>query len=138
MPAFGYRLSFDGRVAVLSGDTSLCDSLAHAARGADMLVCEAMNLPMMEQRIAALKAAGMTRESGLLSDVPSYHIATDQIAALARDAGVGEIVLTHIIPPITNDPAQVAAFGAGMSDVYTGPIRVAHDTERLPVVKRGG
>ncbi len=136
VPAFGYRFSFDGRVAVLSGDTSLCDSLAAAARGADLLVCEAMNLPMMEQRIAGLNAAGMTRESGLLSDVPSYHIATDQIAALAHDAGVGEIVLTHIIPPITNDPGQVAAFGAGMSDVYAGPIRVARDTERVAVVKR--
>jgi len=79
----------------------------------------------------------MTRESGLLSDVPSYHISTDEIAVLARDADVGELVLTHIIPPITNAPAQVEAFSAGMSDVYTGPIRVARDTERVPVVKRG-
>ncbi|MBI5283942.1 MAG: MBL fold metallo-hydrolase [Chloroflexi bacterium] len=136
-PAFGYRFSFDGRVAVLSGDTALCESLAVAAGGADLLVCEAMNLPMMEQRIAGLKSAGMTRESGLLADVPSYHISTDEIAVLARDAGVGELVLTHIIPPITNDPAQVEAFSAGMSDVYAGPIRVARDTERVPVVKRG-
>ena len=137
VPAFGFRLSFDQRAVVLSGDTSLCDSLAAAARGADMFVCEAMNLPMMEQRIAALKAGGLTLTAGLLSDVPSYHIATDQIAALARDAGVGEIVLTHIIPPIANDPGQVAAFSAGMSDVYAGPIRVARDMERVPVVKRG-
>jgi ribonuclease Z len=137
VPAFGFRLSFDGRVVVLSGDTSLCDSLAAAAKGADMFVCEAMNLPMMEQRIAALKAGGMTLTADLLSDVPSYHIATGEIAALARDAGVGEIVLTHIIPPVTNDPTQVAAFSAGMSDVYAGPIRVATDMERVPVVKRG-
>lgn len=136
VPAFGYRFSFDGRVAVLSGDTSLCDSLAAAARGADMLVCEALNVPMTEQRIAALKAAGMVRESALLADVPSYHIATDQVAALAREAGVGEVVLTHMIPPVTNDPGQASAFSAGMSDVYPGPIRVARDIERLPVVKR--
>ncbi|MDE3096684.1 MAG: MBL fold metallo-hydrolase [Chloroflexota bacterium] len=136
VPAFGYRFSFDGRVAVLSGDTSLCDSLAAAARGADMLVCEALNVPMTEQRIAALKAAGMVRESALLADVPSYHIATDQVAALAREAGVGEVVLTHMIPPVANDPEQAAAFRAGMIDVYPGPIRVARDIERLPVVKR--
>jgi ribonuclease Z len=137
VPAFGFRLSFDDRVVVLSGDTSLCDSLAAASRGADMLVCEAMNLPMMEQRIAALQAGGLTLTAGLLSDVPSYHIATHEIAAMARDAGVGEIVLTHVIPPVTNDAAQVAAFSAGMSEVYAGPIRVARDTERVPVVKRG-
>ena len=137
VPAFGYRATYDGRTVVLSGDTSLCDSLAQASRNVDMLVCEAMNLPMMEQRIAGLKAAGMAREAGLFGDVPSYHIATHEIAALARDAGVGEIVLTHIIPPITNDPAQVAAFMAGMSDVYAGPIHVAKDTERVPIVKHG-
>jgi ribonuclease Z len=137
VPAFGFRVTFDERVVVLSGDTSLCDSLAAAARGADMLVCEAINLPMMEQRVTALKAMKMTREAGLLGDVPSYHIATHQVAELARDAGVGEVVLTHVIPPITNDPAQVAAFMAGFSDIYTGPVHVAHDTERIPVVKRG-
>jgi ribonuclease Z len=137
VPAFGYRATFDGRTVVLSGDTSLCDSLATAAQGADMFVCEAMNVGMMEQRIAALKNMNMTREAGLLGDVPSYHIGTHEIAALARDGAVGEVVLTHVIPPITNDPAQVAAFMAGFSDVYTGPVRVAHDTERIPIVKRG-
>lgn len=137
VPAFGYRARFSGRIVVLSGDTSLCDSLLDASRGADMLVCESLNLPMMEQRIAALAAAGRTRESGLLADVPSYHITTDQIATLASDAGVGEIVLTHVIPPITNDEAQIAEFVAGMSAVYNGPIRVARDTERIPVTKRG-
>jgi ribonuclease Z len=137
VPAFGYRVRFGDRVLVLSGDTSLCDSLLDASRGADMLVCEALNLPMMTQRIDAVKAMGMAREAGLLGDVPSYHITTDQIATLARDAGVGEVVLTHVIPPITNDPGQVAAFSASMADVYTGPIRVARDTERLPVVKLG-
>lgn len=137
VPAFGYRVTFGDRVVVLSGDTSLCDSLLEASRGADMLVCESMNLPMWNERIAAVKARGMMREAALLGDVPSYHIATDQIATLARDAGVGEVVLTHVIPPITNDPAQVAAFSAGMSDIYAGPIRVARDTERVPVVKRG-
>jgi len=137
VPAFGYRARFGGRIVVLSGDTSLCDSLLDASRGADMLVCESLNLPMMEQRIAGLAAAGRTRESGLLADVPSYHITTDQIAALASEAGVGEIVLTHVIPPITNDEAQIAEFVSGMSAVYGGPIRVARDTERIPVVKRG-
>lgn len=137
VPAFGYRVSFDGRTAVLSGDTSLCDSLASASRGVDMLVCEALNLPMMDQRIGALKAAGRTREAGLFGDVPSYHITTEQVATLAASSAVGEVVLTHIIPPISNDAAQVAAFTAGMEQIYTGPLRVAHDTERVSVTKRG-
>jgi ribonuclease Z len=79
---------------------------------------------------------GMPREAGLMSDVPSYHISTAEIAKLAAEAGVGEVVLTHIIPPIGNDAAQEAAFMLGMSDVYSGPVRVARDAERIPVTKR--
>lgn len=137
VPAFGYRVSFDGRTAILSGDTSFCETLAAASQGADMLVCEAMSASLMEQLISMLKLTGRNREAGLMGDVPSYHIATGEIAKLARDAGVGEVVLSHIIPPIGNDDAQEAAFIAGMNDVYPGPIRIARDMQRIAVTKRG-
>lgn len=136
VPAFGYRAIYDGRTAVLSGDTSFCESLAAASEGADMLVCEAMNVEMMTQLINGLRGAGRTREAGLMSDVPSYHIATTEIAKMAAGAGVGEVVLSHIIPPIPNDPAREASFMAGMSDLYRGPIRVARDMQHIAVTKR--
>ncbi len=136
VPAFGYRARFDGRSAVLSGDTTFCESLLGASQGADMLVCEALNAAMLDQRIAGLRAMGMNREAALFADVPSYHIATGEIARLARDAGVGELLLSHIIPPISNEPGQVAAFMDGMASVYGGSIRVARDMQRVPVTKR--
>jgi ribonuclease Z len=136
VPAFGYRFRYDGRSAVLSGDTSFCASLLAAAQGADMLVCEALNLPLLNQRIASLRANGMTREAALFEDIPSYHIATAEIAGLARDAGVGELVLSHIIPPISSDAAQVETFISGMSTIYPGSIRVARDMQRIPVRKQ--
>ena len=138
VPAFGYRARFDGRSAVLSGDTSLCESLAVAAEGADMLVCEALNVPMLEQTQAMLRGVGRGREADLLGDVPSYHIATTEIAGLAKRAGVGEVVLSHIIPPIPNQGEAEAQFMSGMAGVYGGPIRVARDMQRVPVTKRGG
>lgn len=137
VPAFGYRATYDGRTVVLSGDTSLCETLAAAAEGADMLICEAMNVEMLKQVAAMLTLAGRHREAGLVGDIPSYHIATNEIAGMASEATVGEIVLSHIIPPIPNDADQEAAFMAGMADRYGGPIRVARDTQRIPVVKRG-
>jgi ribonuclease Z len=137
VPAFGYRARFDGRTAVLSGDTSLCESLAEASAGADMLVCEALNAAMMNQRIELLRSAGRVREAGLLGDVPSYHINTQEIATLAAGAKVGEVVLSHLIPPIPNNDGQEAAFTAGMSGTYPGRVRVARDMQRIPVTKRG-
>lgn len=137
VPAFGYRARYSGRSVVLSGDTSYCATLAAASEDADMLVCEAINLPMMEERIAAIRGMGMEREAALLGDVPSYHISTAEIAKLAAEARVGEVFLTHVIPPIANDATQEAAFVAGMSDTYAGTVRVARDLQRVPIVKRG-
>jgi ribonuclease Z len=68
-----------------------------------------------------------------MSDVPSYHIATEEIAKLAARAGVGEVVLSHIIPPMPNDAAREAEFMAGMADLYRGPVRVARDMQRISV-----
>lgn len=136
VPAFGYRVRYDGRTAVLSGDTSYCDSLAAASEGADMLVCEAMNVDLLDSVIARLKTAGRVNEADMLGDVPSYHISTPEIARLAQGARVGEVVLSHIIPPIGNDDGAEKGFMAGMADIYRGPIRIARDMQRIPVEKR--
>ena len=54
----------------------------------------------------------------------------------AQTGDVGEVALSHIIPPISTEASQVAEFMSGMGDIYTGSIRVAHDTLRLPVTRR--
>jgi ribonuclease Z len=133
VPAFGYRANFEGRNVVLSGDTTFCESLAAASQGADMLVCEALNVAMLEQLRAGLRGHGRDREATLLGDVPDYHIPTPEIAKLAAEAGIGELILSHIIPPIPNNDAREAEFVAGMADIYTGPIRMARDMQRIPV-----
>ncbi len=100
-----------------------------------MLVCEALNVPMLQLTINALKP-NAPLQAGSLEDVPSYHISTPEIAELARDANVGEVVLTHVLPSVRNDAAAEEAFMKGMSDVYAGSIRMARDTQRIPVRKR--
>lgn len=137
VPALGYRVTFDGRSVVLSGDTTFCESLLEVSRGADMLVCEAMNVEMLQRQIDGMKAS-FPHQAAMLEDVPTYHIPTPDVARLARDAAVGELVLSHLIPPITNDEAAEQAFIEGMSEAYGGKITVARDTQRIPVTKRGG
>ncbi len=96
-----------------------------------------MSAPLLAQVQSMLRGVGRGREADLLDDVPTYHIATDDIAGLAKRAGVGELVLSHIIPPIPNDTEREREFMQGMSAVYGGPIRVARDMQRIAVTKRG-
>ncbi|MEX2080769.1 MAG: MBL fold metallo-hydrolase, partial [Dehalococcoidia bacterium] len=69
VPALGYRFAFDGRTVVLSGDTKLCPSLLEASQGADLLVCEAMNIGMLSERVVALRAWGRDAQAALFEDV---------------------------------------------------------------------
>ena len=136
VPALGFRATYDSRSVVFSGDTSMCDSLAAVSQNVDMLVCEALNAPML-QRVADGMRSRVPLQAGALDDVPSYHITPPEIARLADEANVGEVVLTHIIPPIpASDPAE-QAFIIGMSDIYGGSVRITRDTQRIPVQKRG-
>jgi ribonuclease Z len=136
VPALGFRANFDDRSVVLSGDTTICDSLLGASQNVDMLVCDALNSPMLQRIIDSLKP-NAPLQAGNLEDVLSYHISTPEIAELARDANVGEVVLTHVMPSVQSDPAAEEAFMKGMSDVYVGSIRIARDTQRIPIQKRG-
>jgi ribonuclease Z len=84
IPSFAYRFrSPDGKVLVFSGDTVPCDGIVQLARGADVLVYES-TLP--EQEVELRKQHGFAW----------YIHSTPRHAGLvARDAGVGSLVLNH-------------------------------------------
>jgi ribonuclease Z len=132
-PAVGYRLQRAGRSLVLSGDTNVCPPLARAAKDADVFVCEAININLQNALRERLRAAGNEHGAAMLGDVPSYHITTQNVAETARDANVKHLVLSHLIPPIPNDGPIVDAFVAGMSDIFSGPITVGRDLQRISI-----
>ena len=133
VPALGFRIEARGSSVVLSGDTKQCDSLVRASKGADLLVSEAMNLKMMQQRASMARAAGAERIALMLEEACNYHAPTHAAAEMARDAGVLRLVLSHILPPIPDDGPVVEQFVEGMADIYRGSIAVGRDLERITV-----
>ena len=133
VPSLGFRVEARGSSVVLSGDTKQCDNLVRASRGADVLVCEAMNTKMMEQRASMARAAGNERIALMLEEVCEYHAPTHAVAEMARDAGVLRLVLSHILPSIPDDGPEVERFIDGMAQIYRGSITVGRDLERITV-----
>ncbi len=101
-PAFGYRFDFLGRSVVVSGDTVATDTLANAAKGIDLLLHDAMALPMVQQIERMMESAGNHRTSKILKDVQDYHAPLEDIFKLAQDAGVRQVALYHLVPAPAN------------------------------------
>jgi ribonuclease Z len=132
-PAAGYRFRRNGRTIVISGDTAKCDALVQASRSADLLVSEALNETMWSGMVNLVRSRGNERGASILSDVPSYHSTTLEVAEMARDAGVRHLVLSHLLPPPPAEGPALALFTAGMADIFSGQITVGADTQRFTI-----
>jgi len=100
-PAVGYRFDYQGRSAVVSGDTVKSANLIHVAEDADVLVHEAQAnhiVALLEETATSARP----RMAKILGDIPSYHTSPVQAAEAANEAGVKLLVLSHLTPPPPN------------------------------------
>ena len=112
-PAVGYRFDYRGRSAVISGDTVLVPTLVAASKGADLLVHDALSPELLNMVADAAGEAGLSMRSRILADVPDYHATAPDAADAAREAGVGALAITHIVPPLPlNTDMQRCRFAA--------------------------
>lgn len=99
-PAFAYRFEYKGRSVVITGDTVFNPGLARAAKGADVLVSEAQAHHLQDIMAREAGAIGQTTLASVLKDTSRYHINPVEAARLANQAGVRELVYTHVAPPL--------------------------------------
>jgi ribonuclease Z len=99
-PAFSYRFDYKGRSVVITGDTVFYPPLVRAAKGADVLISEAQAHHLQAITASEAEAVGQTTLAGVLRDTSQYHISPVEAAQMANEAGVRELVYTHIAPPL--------------------------------------
>lgn len=98
-PAVAYRFDYRGRSVVVSGDAILSQGLVDAATDADLLLQDALSLPIIST--LELTAAG-TRMENVLHDIQDYHLHTDDLPELVEKSGVRKLALYHLVPPPSN------------------------------------
>ena len=95
--AFAYRFDTADRSIVISGDTNRSDALIELARGADVLVHEAMFVPAVDRLVATVPNASTLKEHIIAS-----HTSVEDCGRVAAAAGVKTLVLSHLVP--SDDP----------------------------------
>ena len=137
-PAYAYRFDYKGRSVVITGDTAADPRLTAAARGADILVSEALNREMVRTLEAAAHDAGRDRVAHIMGDIQSYHIDPVETAHMANKAGVKLLVLYHLLPAPDNFVAR-ALFTRGLDGARHGDWDLADDGSlyTLPLGSKG-
>lgn len=125
-PAVGYRFDYKGRSVVFSGDTSPSSSLIVAAKGADLLVHEALQPRLVRMMTNTLAAKGLANTAQITRDILTYHSTPTQAAETARAAGVKQLVLNHLVPPLPTALVYPAFLGDAHS-YFSGPITIGED-----------
>jgi ribonuclease BN (tRNA processing enzyme) len=90
---FAYKVITADGVIVFSSDTEYNPKLAEFAKGADVLVHEALYAPFVDRIVARVKN-GATLGKHLLAS----HTTTEDVGKIAAAAGVKRLVLSHLVP----------------------------------------
>jgi ribonuclease BN (tRNA processing enzyme) len=99
--AYGLRVSAGGALVAFSGDSGRCAQLVEVARGADLLLAEASFHDAED-------------------NPPGIHLTGTDCGEVARSAGVGRLVITHV-PPWYDPHDMLTAARA----VWDGPSELA-------------
>jgi ribonuclease BN (tRNA processing enzyme) len=117
-PSVGYRITYQGKVIVFSGDmdASALPNLVRLAKNADLLIfnCAVLDPPASPAQLYDL------------------HTPPKKIGEAARDSGAKSLLLSHLAPDVEG---QQDAVRKSIRTAYAGPIRFASDKLRLPVGK---
>ncbi len=108
--SYGMRITDpSGATLVYSGDTGVCDALVELASGADVFLCEASWTHSPERP-------------------PHLHLSGTEAGRMAKLAGVGELLLTHI-PPWTSREDVISEAKAE----FDGPVHAVVCGENIDV-----
>jgi ribonuclease Z len=116
-PAFGYRIDYKGRSALISGDTRFSENLIRNGMGVDLLV----------HAIAGAKPELL--QDPVIKLILDHHTLPPQAAAVFNKTKPKLAVYTHIVQQRTASvpPPTVEEIVADTRRTYSGPLQVGED-----------
>ena len=126
--ALSYRFDTADRSIVFSGDTAYSENLVALARGADILVCEAMQVEIFRKAFEGMVANGNYADNpeGIWNHIAGTHTPTVDAGRMAQEAGVGMLVLNHLIPGGLDEVGD-AAYLEGVRQHFQGTVIIGQD-----------
>jgi ribonuclease BN (tRNA processing enzyme) len=123
--SFAYRFDTADRSIVISGDTAYSEAVIALAKGADVLVHEAMYRPYWER-------ADAPQPQTVRQHIIASHTDVEDVGRVAAAAGVKQLVLSHFVPSDPPDVVTDEQWLTGAKKHYNGPITIGRDLMEIP------
>jgi ribonuclease BN (tRNA processing enzyme) len=122
-PAYAYRFDTADRSIVFSGDTTKNTKLIALARRADVLVHEVLNPDAVDAMVAATDPGN----AALRRHILEAHTPMEDVGAVAAEARVKQLVLTHFVPSGLEAFDRPELWMQGVAKNFKGEIVVGED-----------
>ena len=122
-PAFGYRLDYDGRSIVLSGDTRVSTNLIRYAQGVDLLVHEVASPESFHR-------AGVRPER--IKSIIDHHSTPEQAGEVFAKTNPRLAVFSHIVQPDASEEDLIPP----TRKHYAGRVEVGEDLMVIEVAEK--
>lgn len=121
-PAFGYRIEYNGRSVVFSGDTRYTEKIVAAAAGADVIVHEVVS-PDVERRRARVK------DPAVVERIIAHHTTPEDAGRIFAAVKPRLAVYSHIVP----SPTRAADLVGPTRRTYGGRLEVGYDLMQIAI-----
>ena len=129
--SLSFRFDLADRSIVYSGDTGPSEALEELARGADLLVCEMMDVDAVLADIRRFRPDLPLPALGAIeAHLRAHHVTPEQVGELAAATDVSQLVITHMAPSITSEGIE-AGYRSTIAQSYSGEIEFANDLDRF-------
>lgn len=129
--SISYRIDTPTRSIVITGDTAYSPGVVELARGADIFVCEVIDLSIYNNLMAQAKAA---EAKGITNSIPKHvvetHSTTADVGRMAAEARVKMVVLSHLLPGSNRNATQEfpdTTYIEGIRQHYSGQVIIGRD-----------
>jgi ribonuclease BN (tRNA processing enzyme) len=127
--SLAYRVDSAARSVVFSGDTTYTDNIVALAQGADILVCEAMDVVATRASFDAQVAAGAYGDNpeGVWNHIVGTHTPCADAGRMAAAANVKTLVINHLVPGGLNAAETDSNYIDQITPYFTGKVVVSAD-----------
>jgi ribonuclease Z len=112
IPAFGYRIEYNGHSVVLSGDTRYCENLISFAKGTDLLVHEVVIAP------------DTVSKTDPKYPVFAHHTTVEQAAKVFNEVKPKLAAYSHVVKPFGQNEQELLRRTKAH---YSGPVIIGED-----------